>query len=229
MKKTTCLYLVLSLVTLVARPVLAQPMTSPPPSKEELDAVYNTGVETRTVSILKKLNLTDSDKSNSLHDIIVAQYHSLRTRDEAIDAKLKAQGQDITYANRASQLADTSKPLHDDFINKLNGVLTPDQVDQVKDLMTYNKVTFTYSAYCNIVPNLTDEDKAKIMDLLKQAREEAIDGGSAPEKSQIFQKYKDQIDAYLNAHGHDVAKAKADWAAAHTTADASANAAPASK
>jgi hypothetical protein len=47
--------------------------------------------------------------------------------------------------------------------------------------------------------------------LLKAAREEAMDGGSAGEKSAIFQKYKEQINDYLNAHGHDVAQAYKDW------------------
>ena len=49
------------------------------------------------------------------------------------------------------------------------------------------------------------------MDLLKVAREKAIDGGSATEKSEIFQEYKNQINDYLNANGHDVAKAYKDW------------------
>jgi hypothetical protein len=42
-----------------------------------------------------------------------------------------------------------------------------------------------------------------------------MDGGNAGEKSAIFQKYKDQINSYLNAHGHDVAKAYKDWDAKH--------------
>ena len=47
------------------------------------------------------------------------------------------------------------------------------------------------------MPGLTDADKAKIMEMLKLAREEAIDGGSANEKSDIFQMYKNQINDYL--------------------------------
>jgi uncharacterized protein DUF3826 len=40
-----------------------------------------------------------------------------------------------------------------------------------------------------------------------------MDGGSATEKSAIFQKYKDRINEYLNSKGHDVAKAYKDWEA----------------
>ncbi len=220
MKKLLLYLVLLSLVMLQVRSVTAQQLSTPPASKEELEAVYTTSIETRTEAILAKLNLTDSAKSNQVHDIIIAQYRVLRERDEAIDAKLKGQGLSINYSNRAPELAAASKPLHDKFISQLNAVLTPDQVDQVKDLMTYNKVTFTYDAYCNIVPNLSDADKAKIMEFLKQAREEAVDGGSAPEKSSIFQKYKDQINQYLDAQGHNVEKSMEQWSAAHTTASA---------
>jgi hypothetical protein len=66
-----------------------------------------------------------------------------------------------------------------------------------------------------IISGLTDTEKAKIMELLKAAREEAIDGGSAPEKSAIFQKYKDQINSYLDTQGHDTAKALKEWSSAH--------------
>jgi Spy/CpxP family protein refolding chaperone len=200
----------------------AAQMSTPPASKAELEAVYTTGIENRTADILKPLNLSDGAISNQVHDIIIAQYRALRARDEVIDAQLKADGKEINYANRSSQLAITSKPLHDQFLAKLGQVLTPDQVDKVKDMMTYNKVNFTYNAYCNIVPDLTDADKAKILELLKLAREEAMDGGSAPEKSSIFQKYKDQINDYLDANGHDVAKATQEWKAKQVSASSAA-------
>ena len=190
----------------------------PAATKEEMEVVYTTAIENRTADILKLLNLTDAAKSTEVHDLIIAQYRALRARDEAIDAKLKGDGKEITYANRADQLAAQSQSLHDQFLAKLAGILTPEQVEKIKNQMTYNKVTVTYDAYCAIVPGLTDADKAKILELLKQAREEAIDGGSAPEKSAIFQKYKDQINSYLNAHGYDVTKAFKDWEAKNATA-----------
>jgi hypothetical protein len=194
-------------------PVLAQPMSTPAATDAEKEAFYATTIENRVVDILKALNLADAAKSNTVHDALVAQYHELRVRDAAIDTRLKVEGQEVNYANRAAQLAVQSKPLHEQFLTKLAGSLTPDQIEQVKDLMTYNKVKVTYDAYCVIVPNLTDAEKAKVLELLKLAREEAVDGGNAPEKSAIFQKYKDQINAYLDAQGHDTAKAFKDWLA----------------
>ena len=165
------------------------------------------------MDILKALNLADPAKSNAVHDAIVEQYHALRVRDAAIDTRLKVDGKQVNYTNRELFLAQQSKPLHDQFLAKLAKNLTPAQIEEVKDLMTYNKVKVTYNAYCAIVPGLTDAEKAKILELLKLAREEAMDGGSAPEKSAIFQKYKDQINSYLDAQGLDTAKAFKEWAA----------------
>ena len=197
-----------------ARPAAAQIVT-PPPSDADKEAFYAKSIEYRTDDILKALNLTDPAKSNAVHDVLISQYHDLRVRDAAIDTRLQVDGKEVNYVNRAPQLALQSKPLHDQFLAKLSGLLTPDQVEQVKDLMTYHKVKVTYDAYCSIVSGLTDEEKARILDLLKQAREEAIDGGNAPEKSAIFQKYKDQINSYLDAQGHNTAQAFKVWMDAH--------------
>ena len=194
------------------QPAAAQ-MTTPAATEAEKEAFYATTIENRVVDILKTLNLADEAKSNAVHDALVAQYHELRVRDAAIDTRLKVDGKEVNYENRAAQLAVQSKPLHDQFLAKLAASLTPEQVEQVKDLMTYNKVKVTYDAYCAMVSGLTDAEKAKILELLKAAREEAMDGGSAPEKSAIFQKYKDQINSYLDAQGHNTAKAFKDWAA----------------
>lgn len=186
-------------------------MSTPPATEADKEALYTAAIEYRTADIIKALNLTDADKSNAVHDTIIAQYRVMRARDALIDAQLKAEGKAVNYATRAGRLQDESRLLHQYFLAKLAELLTPDQIETVKDRMTYNKVQVTYNAYLAIVPGLTDADKAKIMEMLKLAREEAIDGGSANEKSNIFQMYKNQINDYLDAHGHDVAKAYKDW------------------
>ncbi|HTY86078.1 MAG TPA: DUF3826 domain-containing protein [Candidatus Acidoferrum sp.] len=185
----------------------------PPGSPEELEATYITSIENRTAAIVASLDLNNAEKSARVHDIIIAQYRTLRARDEAIDSLLKLQGKEVNYKNRAPLMQSESKALHDKFLAKLATELTPEQVEIVKNKMTYNKVQVTYVAYCSIFSDLTEADKTEIMDKLKAAREEAMDGGSAAEKSAIFQKYKDQINDYLNAHGHDVAKAYKEWEA----------------
>ena len=187
------------------------------PAATEVDKeiLYSNTLEDRVNDIVGALKISDDAKADKVHDLIVAHYRVMRARDALIDAQLKAQGKDINYANRAEKLQAESKVLHDSFFAKLGELLTPEQVETIKDKMTYNKVKVTFDAYCQIIEKMTDADKAKVLELLKAAREEAVDGGSAPEKSAIFQKYKDQINALLTASGHDVAKAFKDWSDKH--------------
>jgi len=200
----------LASAVLLSQSALAQ-MSTPPATPAELEATYTAAIEGRADDILKALTLTNSTVASKVHDLIIAQYRVMRSRDDLINAKLQAAGKEINYSNRASELEEESKPLHDHFFTELGKLLTPTQVEQVKDKMTYGKVKVTYDAYLDIVPKLTDADKTKIMDLLKAAREKAVDGGSASEKSEIFNQYKEKINDYLNANGHDVAKAYKDW------------------
>jgi hypothetical protein len=189
---------------------------APAPSDAlDREALYTASIERRTADIMNALDVSDPSKSNAVHNLIIAQYRLMRSRDAYFDAKLDAEGKDNSYANRAHLLQTDFKPLHDAFFARLSRTLTPAQIEVVKDKMTYDKVKVTLDAYVAIVPGLTEGDKAKVLELLKAAREEAVDGGSSHEKSDIFQKYKDQINAYLNAHGHDVAKAYKEWEASH--------------
>ena len=179
------------------------------------EADYTQVIEKRTADILSVLDLKDAAAAQRVHDAIMNQYRALRSWQAAHEDDLKAlarQSGDEAKAKTARIMA-TRKVLHDQFITPLNTDLTPEQLDKVKDKMTYGKLKVTYDAYCEIVPGLTDEEKAKMRDLLAEARELAMDGGSAAEKSAIFKKYKGKINTYLSSRGHDVGKAYKDWGA----------------
>jgi hypothetical protein len=151
------------------------------------------------------LALTDTNKIARVHDIIIAQYRGLRGWHDANDDKLKAARGDT---NEVAQIHASLKTLHDDFLSKLAANLTPQQVDEVKDKMTYGKVQFTFKGYLAQYPNLSEEHQQKILELLKEAREEAMDGGSSDEKTAVFQRYKGRINNYLSKQGIHPAKQK---------------------
>lgn len=203
--------------------VFAQEDVTPASTPADREAFYTQTIEHRTEDILKALSITNVDKAARVHDAIILQYRSLRMRDAAVAAKLKEAGTTNADSSAHGEVARVmSKPLHDWFIAVLALDLTPQQLEVVKDQMTYNKVKVTFDAYCNIIPNLTDADKAKILSLLKEAREEAMDGGSAGEKTAVFTKYKNYINEYLNTNGHDVQKAYKDWEAKQPSQQANA-------
>jgi hypothetical protein len=178
----------------------------PPPAVKAAEAAYTQTIEKRVADILALLELKDPAKTARVHDLLVAQYRALRDWHDANDAKLKKAAEE-----QAREISASMKTLHARFISGLEAELTPAQVERVKDQMTYGKVKVTYEAYCEIVPNLTEAQKARILELLKEAREEAMDAGSADAKSAVFKRYKGKINNYLSAEGHDVKQAYKDW------------------
>lgn len=172
------------------------------------EANYTKAIEGRAADILKILSLSDTNKAVKVRDAIVSQYRSLRAWHDENDARLKESARD---ANAAAPIQSSLKTLHDRFISELSENLTPAQVDQVKDKMVYGKVQVTYNAYCEIIPNLTDAQKAKILEFLKAAREEAMDCGSSREKDAVFKKFKGRIANYLIREGVDEQKARKEW------------------
>jgi len=194
--------------------------TSPAFTPEEREAIYTTTIDKRTRAITELLSIADSTKSNAVHLAIMTQYRALRARDAAVDEMFHSLANDVpgVDSNRAAIVQLLSKRLHSEFLDKLAQSLSPAQIEIVKDRMTYGKVKVTFDAYCEIVPGLSDKEKAMILETLKLAREEAMDGGSADEKSAIFQKYKDQINGRLAEGGHDVVKATKEWEAKQAAA-----------
>src|SRR5262245_10855997 len=122
------------LVLGIARTLFAAPTTMP---SSEAEAKYNADIEKRVAGILDALKLDDAAKNQKVHDILVAQYRALRDWEAEHGPDLKKKG--ITAEQKAEIIA-TRKPLHDSFLAKLSEQLTSEQIDVVKDKLTYNKV-----------------------------------------------------------------------------------------
>jgi len=162
------------------------------------EAKYAVALEGRTAAILKTLALADTNQAAQVHDIIVAQYRALNVWHGENDAKLKAAKSDT---NAVAQIRASLKSLHEKFLAALAQHLSPAQIEAVKDKLTYGKVQFTFAGYVSQYPDLSDANKAEILRLLKEAREDAMDGGSAEEKTAVFQRYKGKINNYLSHQG----------------------------
>jgi hypothetical protein len=110
----------------------------------------------------------------------------------------------VRDAHNAGLQLDPS--IHKNFNAGLQAELTPEQVETVKDKLTINKVPITFKVYHQIIPQLTAEDDAKILGLLKQAREESLDVKNVDEMNPIFKKYKKEIEHYIDSRGYDWTK-----------------------
>ncbi len=183
-----------------------------PESAAAEEAKYTQTLEKRAAEILAQLKITDAAKSAAVHDAVISQYRALRDWQAEHQAKLKelarAKGEDAKA--EAEKIMATRAALHGQFFGKLSALLDAEQIETVKDKLTYNKVKVTYNAYCAAYPDLNEEEKAKILGILKEARELAVDGTSAEEKTAIFGKYKGRINNYLGKQGHGSKPKKTD-------------------
>lgn len=181
---------------------------------------YTQVITKRSEKIVSALNLTDSVKFKRIVNIIADQYRTLGTIHDARNAKakdIKAQaGDDKAKASAEIASLDSTTDIqlnqaHAAYLSKLSAELNPEQVDKVKNGMTYNILGVTYAAYIDELPNLTDEQKAQIKAWLVEAREHAIDAESSEKKHAWFGKYKGRINNYLSKEGYDMKKAQAEW------------------
>jgi hypothetical protein len=140
----------------------------------------------------------------------VQQYRDLNVihtrRDKEIEAAVKIASDKAAAEAQTKSIREQAdahvKQLHQSYLAKLSAELTPEQVDRVKDGMTYGVLPATYRAYLAQVPELTEAQKQRIMAYLVEARELAMDGGTSEEKHLWFRKYKGKINNYLSAEGY---------------------------
>jgi hypothetical protein len=185
---------------------------------EAKDAAYTRTLNERAGKIVAPLGLADVAKSNRVHRIIVQQYRDLgdihHVRDVQIENARAKAGGDKSAATVAIQAArHAAKPkldqLHGEFLARLSAELSPGQVDQVKDGMTYGVLPLTYGVYLRMYPELTEAQKLQIKLYLTEARELAMDGSTSEEKHAVFGKYKGKINNYLSKAGYDAKKGEA--------------------
>lgn len=184
------------------------------------EAAYTRTINERADKIVAPLALDDADKATRVRDLVVAQYRGLREIHDARDAKLAQAPQGAgdnavaeAWKSLARKEADLKVfPLHRAFIARLEAELTPEQVNQVKDGMTYGVVPLTFKRYNELLPNLTVEQRATVLANLLEAREYAMDGGSSDEKHAWFGKYKGRINNFLSAAGYNMKQAEQDLA-----------------
>nr|WP_276900929.1 DUF3826 domain-containing protein [Pedobacter kyonggii] len=181
---------------------------------------YTKMITERSAKIVTNLGITDPKKTEKVTIIIRNQYSNLNDIYAARDIRVKAikeKNKDNKVA-RDSALAKDSRmveaslvKLHKKYISKLSAQLTNEQVELVKNGMTYNVLPITYKAYQEQILTLTEDQKKQILIWLTEAREHAMDAESSDKKHAWFGKYKGRINNYLSAAGYDLKKEGIAW------------------
>lgn len=185
---------------------------------EGRDPEYVSSIVGRSQKITDKLGINDPAKAKEVTNIIANRYFKLNDIYEARDAKIKAAKETLTgdaknaAIDAARNEADAALyRCHFEFPADLSLYLTPEQIDGVKDGMTYGVLMVTYNSHLDMIPTLTDEEKAQIMAWLVEARELAMDAENSNKKHGVFGKYKGRINNYLAARGYDLKKEREAW------------------
>ena len=211
-------YLIIVLALLINGTVLAQEAQT----KEQKEAAYTKTINDRVAKIVKTLALSDSIKALKVQKIIAEQYRNLNTIHEAKKVRvteIKADKSrpkalvDSLLKIEDSNIDKALAKLHKSYVKQLSKKLTSEQVEGVKNGMTYSVFPNTYKAYQEMMPNLTTEQKKQIFDYLFEAREHAMDAESSEKKHAWFGKYKGRINNYLSAQGIDMKKMSSEWEA----------------
>lgn len=200
--------------------VAAVPGFAQAPKTPSETAAYIRVTNERADKIVAKLRLSDQEKKLQVRDMIARQYRDLSkiqdTRDAAIEIARKQANGEVAAATAAiekirREADEKIARLHKEYLGRLSTALSSDQIEQVKDGMTYGVAPLTYNAYLEMLPALSAEQKETILDYLVEAREKAMDGGSSEEKHAVFGDYKGKINNYLSRQGYDLKRAGEEW------------------
>lgn len=162
------------------------------------DTAYVATIQKRAAKIVSALNIADGLKRQNVENIVANRYFKISDMEQKADKDKQALQSEL-YLH------------HFEFAADLANYISLEQIEQVKDGMTYGVVPKTYGAYLDMIPSLKPEEKLQILNWLKEARELAIDAGDSKSKHGWFKKYKGRINNWLSKRGYDINKERAGW------------------
>ena len=149
---------------------------------EGRDSAYVENIKGRAQKIVDGLQLTDQKQARAVRNIIANRY---------LQAEL--------YKH------------HFELVSALSVYLSDEQIDAVKDGMTFGRLKRDYQATQDMIPTLSDFEKQQILIWLKEAREFALDAADSKGKHFWFDKYRGRTNNWLSARGYDLKKERDAW------------------
>src|SRR5690606_1929516 len=121
---------------------------------------YTQVITKRAQKIVDKLNLNDA-KRLAVRTIIVRQYRDLNTihteleqKEQSYKASLAKEDAKL-QSEKAYEIAQAKlAKLHGKYLKRLGKELNEEQIEQVKNEMTYNVLPITYKGYLDMLPSL---------------------------------------------------------------------------
>lgn len=173
------------------------------------EASYIQTITLRANKIIQALSLTDSALFYQVQTLVANEYAATKNIHDNFNKQVAAASENATTieADRMASL----KVQHNQFIHDLSSLLSSNQIDVIKDGMTYGVLPKTFKGYQEMLLALTPAQKEKIYAYLLEAREYAMDAESSEKKHAWFGKYKGKINNYLSSEGYDMKKEGIAW------------------
>ena len=166
---------------------------------EGQDPEYVETIKGRAQKIVDGLQLNDAQKAENVRNIIANRYFLLNDIHSKFDKNQQAERDAELYKH------------HFELVSSLSLYLTDEQIDVVKDGMTFGRLKRDYQATQDMIPTLTDFEKQQILIWLKEAREYAMDAADSKGKHFWFDKYRGRTNNWLSARGYDLKKERDNW------------------
>jgi hypothetical protein len=183
------------------------------------DSAYVENIKGRAQKIVDGLQLTDQKQARAVRNIIANRYFLLNDIHEACAKKKQYAKDSIQGKGHRQRIMESAERRRDAELYKhhfelssaLALYLTDDQIDAVKDGMTFGRLKRDYQATQDMIPTLTDFEKQQILIWLKEAREYAIDAADSKGKHFWFDKYRGRTNNWLSSRGYDLKKERDAW------------------
>ena len=184
---------ILSLFTLTASAQVAL-------KTEGQDPQYVETIKGRAQKIVNGLGLNDAQVAENVRNIIANRYFLLNDIHSKYDKKTQ---QDALQAELYKH--------HFELASALAQYLTEEQIDAVKDGMTFGRLKRDYQATQDMIPSLSEYEKKQVLIWLKEAREYAMDAADSKGKHFWFDKYRGRTNNWLSTRGYDLKKERDNW------------------
>jgi hypothetical protein len=163
------------------------------------DSAYVESIVKRSQKIVDGLQLDDQKTARNVRNIIANRYFLLNDIHSKYDKSQQAERDAELYRH------------HFELASTLALYLNEEQIDAVKDGMTFGRLKRDYQATQDMIPSLSDFEKQQILIWLKEAREYAMDAADSKGKHFWFDKYRGRTNNWLSSRGYDLKKERDDW------------------
>ncbi len=179
-------------------------------------------VEGKGQGLARRLALGDADKETKVAALLTEHYGRVWAWHQQVDERLDLAWKAWDEARNSNSAAGKDElkaltimveqidPIYAEFAPQIQGLLkalrvelSEDQVTALLDMITFSPgVDRTYDAYCDMVPELKDNEKQILRQRLEQARVDSLAAWSDKRIVKIFKKYKIRNEFSIDYFGY---------------------------